>query len=142
MKIITKFDKLNTMMKSFSAKKGVLFAIITILVLTVLEFPAPLGFETRPQDGVSPLWLILFLSILVTEIAAIPLIFKRPRLGFKFAICAGVLNILQIFADQLHLMQPEVASFGYSLLEYSVGIVSLALIYFAWNAYKTVSLKV
>lgn len=119
------------MLKSFSAKMGVLFAIIVILILTVLEFPAPLGFETRPQNGVSPLWLILFLTILVTEIAAIPLICKRPMLGSKFAICAGVLNILQIFADQLHLMQPEIAPLGYSLLEYSVGVVSLILIYFA-----------
>lgn len=121
------------MLKFFSGKKGALFAIITILILTVLEFPSPIGFETRPQNGVSPLWLILFLAILVTEITAIPLIFKRPKLGFNLAICAGVLNILQIFADQLHLMQPEIAPLGYSLLEYSVGAVSLILIYIAWK---------
>lgn len=114
------------------AKVGVVVSVIIILILTVLEFPAPIGFETRPQTGVSPLWLIFFLAILVSEIAAIPLTFKKPQLGAKFAICAGVLNILQIFADQLHLMQPEVAPLGYSLLEYSVGVVSLALIGFAW----------
>lgn len=129
-------------MKITFAKRGVLGAIIAILILTALEFPPPIGFETRPQDGVSPLWLILFLSILVTEIAAIPLIFKRPRLGSKFAICAAVLNILQIFADQFHLMQPEIAPLGYSLLEYSVGIVSLALIYFARKASSLSSRKI
>jgi hypothetical protein len=116
------------------AKRGVLGSVITILILTVLEFPPPIGFETRPQNNVSMIWLVLFLAILVTEIATIPLIFKRPKLGANFAIVAGVLNIFQIFADQLHLMQPEVAPFGYTLLELSVGLVALALIYFAWNA--------
>jgi hypothetical protein len=120
------------------AKRGVFGAIIVILALTVLEFPPPIGFETRPQGDVSMLWLVFFLAILITEITAIPLIFKRPKLGSKLAICAGVLNILQIFADQLHLMQPEIAPLGYTLLEYSVGIVSLALIYFAWNVHKSV----
>ncbi|MFA6000462.1 MAG: hypothetical protein WC783_05855, partial [Candidatus Paceibacterota bacterium] len=82
------------------AKRGVTGLIIAILILTVLEFPAPIGFETRPQDNVSMLWLIFFLIILLTEVAVIPLIFKRPRLGIKFAFVAAVLNILQIFADQ------------------------------------------
>ena len=118
------------------AKRGVVGAVVAILILTVLEFPSPIGFETRPQDNVSMLWLVFFLVILITEIVAIPLIFKRPLLGAKFAISAAILNIVQIFADQLHLMQPEVASFGYTLLEYSVGIVALALIYFASKIYK------
>lgn len=117
------------------AKRGVVGAILIILILTVLEFPAPIGFETRPQDNVSILWLIFFLVILITEITAIPLIFKRPTLGAKFAIVAAILNILQIFADQLHLMQPEVASLNYTLLEYSVGIFSLLLLYFAWKVH-------
>lgn len=122
----------NQTKPSFS-KWGVVGSVIAILILTVLEFPPPIGFETRPQDDVSMLWLALFLVILVMEIASIPLIFKRPKLGAIFAITAGGLNILQIFADQLHLMQPEVAPLAYSLLEYSVGILSIVLIYFAWN---------
>lgn len=121
-------------------KRGVVGSIILILVLTVLEFPPPIGFETRPQDNVSMLWLILFLAILITEIVAIPLIFKRPSLGTKFAISAGILNIIQIFADQLHLMQPEIAPLGYTLLEYLVGVVALVLIYFAWKIHQFVSL--
>lgn len=115
------------------AKWGVVGSVITILILTVLEFPSPIGFETRSQANVSPLWLLLFLAILVTEISALSLIFKHPKLGAKLAISAGVLNIIQIFADQLHLMQPEVAPLGYTILELSVGIISLVLIYFALN---------
>jgi hypothetical protein len=115
------------------AKRRVLGSVIAILILTVLEFPPPIGFETRPQGDVSTFWLVFFLAVLVTEIATIPLIFKRPKLGFKFAVVAAVLNILQIFADQLHLMQPEVAPLAYILLEYSVGMFVLALIYFAWS---------
>lgn len=123
------------------ARRGVLGSIITILILTVLEFPAPIGFETRPQDNVSILWLVLFLAILITEIATIPLIFKRPSLGVKFAISAAILNIIQIFADQLHLMQPEVAPFGYYLLEYLVGAFALILIYFAWKVHKLLTIN-
>lgn len=122
-----------------SVQKGVLGSIIAILFLTVLEFPQPVGFETRPQDNVSMLWLVLFLIILVTEIVATFLIFKRPKLGAKIAIGAGVLNILQIAADQLHLMQLEIAPLGYTLLEYSVGLISLLLIYFAWKIHTSVS---
>jgi len=111
------------------AKWGVVGTVVALLVLTVLE----IGFEPRSQANVSPLWLTLFLAVLITEIAAIPLIFKRPKMGAKFAIVAGALNIIQIFADQLHLMQPEVAPLGYTLLEYSDGLVSIVLIYFAWK---------
>ena len=110
-------------------KLGVIGCVIAIIVLTVLEFPAPVGFETRPQDNVSLGWLILFLLIVITEIATIPLILKKPKLGSIFGIIAGSLNILQVIADQLHLMQPEVAPLRYSLLEYSVAAVSVVLIY-------------
>lgn len=126
-------SKINRRISIQWAKRGVLISVIIILILTILEFPSPIGFETRPQGDVSMFWLVYFLLILVTEIATIPLIFKLPKLGVKFAIVASVLNILQIFADQLHLMQPEVAPLAYSLLEYSVGVVALALIYFARN---------
>lgn len=115
------------------SKWGVVGSVAAILVFTVLEFPAPVGFETRPQVNVSPLWLILFLAILITEIAAVSLVFKYQKVGAKFAVAAGVLNITQIFADQLHLMQPEAAPLGYTILELSVGIISLVLIYFALN---------
>ncbi len=114
-----------------SAKIGAVGAIIAILIITVLEFPPPIGFETRPQTDVSIFWLFFFLAILITEIAAIPLIIKRPGLGRKFGIVAGTLNILQVIADQAHLMQPEIAPLGYSVLEGMVGIASLALIYFS-----------
>jgi len=84
------------------------------LGLAVMEFPPPIRFETRPHSGASPIWLVLFLAILVSEITAMILIFKRPGVGAKFAMLAAVLNIIEIFADQLHLMQPEVAPLGYS----------------------------
>ncbi len=119
-----------------SAKTGVIAAVIAIIVLTILEFPAPVGFETRPQDDVSMGWLLFFLTIVVTEIAAIPLVLKKPKLGSIFGIVAGIFNILQVIADQLHLMQPEVAPLGYSFLEYSVAAVSLVLINFSVTIYK------
>jgi len=119
------------------AQRGVLGTVVVILILTVLEFPPPLGFETRPQDDVSPLWLVLFLAILVSEVAAMILIFKRPRLGARCAVAAGCLNLLQIAADQLHLMQPEVAPLGYTILEYAVGLCSVLLIYLAWQVWQS-----
>ena len=112
-----------------------LSSIILIFILTVLEFPAPLGFETRPQGDVSLFWLAFFLIILI-EIATIPLIFKSPKIGSIFGLVAGILNIFQVIADQMHLMQPEVAPLGYSLLEGGVVIISLALIYFSWKVHQ------
>ena len=120
------------------AKRGVVGFIAATLVITALEFPAPIGFETRPQDNVSMVWLFFFLVIVVTEVATIPLIFKKAKLGSLFGITAGVLNILQVVADQTHLMQPEVAPLGYALLEYAVAIISIVLIYLSLKIYKII----
>lgn len=127
------------MMKIIFAQKGVLWSIVAILVLTILEFPAPIGFETRPQGNVSLLWLVFFLAILISEVAAMLLIFKRPLWGAKLAITAAILNILQVAADLTHMMQPEVASLGYTLLEGSVVFLSLLLIYFAIQMPRSVA---
>jgi len=115
-----------------SAKRAVIGAVIVILILTVLEFPPPLGFETRPQSDVSLFWLAFFIVILIVEMATIPMIYRRPALGGGLGILAAILNILQVLADQGHVMQPEVALFGYSVLEGMVVIASLVLAYFSW----------
>ncbi len=120
------------MISPSTARRAVLFSIIVILVLTALEFPPPIGFETRPQSDVSPLWLIFFVVILSVEIATVPLIYKRPMVGRGFGVTAAALNILQVVADQAHLMQPEVAPLNYSFLEYAVLVASLALAYSSW----------
>jgi hypothetical protein len=120
------------MISSSTARRAVLVSIITILVLTVLEFPPPIGFETRPQTDVSPLWLIFFVAILIVETATVPLIYKRPMVGRGFGITAATLNILQVIADQAHLMQPEVAPLSYSFLEYAVLVASFSLAYSSW----------
>lgn len=78
-----------------SAKRAVLGAVIVILVLTVLEFPPPIGFETRPQSNVSIIWLAFFIVILIVEIATIPLIYRRPSVGGGLGILAAILNILE-----------------------------------------------
>jgi len=124
----------NSTAKKF--KIGIIGCVVAIIFLTILEFPAPIGFETRPQNNVSIGWLFFFLTIVVAEIATIPLILKKPKLGSLFGIVAGILNILQVIADQLHLMQPEVAPLGYTLLEYLVALVSVILIYFSLKIYK------
>ena len=120
-----------TVLPSF-AKKAVVACIAAILVLTVLEFPSPFGLETRPQSNVSPMWFILFIAILALEVAVIPLIYKRPRAGAEIGLLVAALNVLQVVADQAHLMQPEVASLGYFLLEIAVLIASVFLAYFSW----------
>jgi hypothetical protein len=111
-------------------------AIAIILILTALEFPPPIGFETRPQTDVSLFWLAFFLLSLIVEIAAIPMIYKRPAIGGKLGILTATLNILQVIADQAHLMQPETATFGYLVLEDAVVFVSLILGFFSWKIIK------
>ena len=124
-----------------SAKRAVLVAVIVILILTVLEFPPPIGFETRPQSDVSLFWLAFFIVILIVEVATIPMIYRRPSVGGGLGILAAILNILQVLADQAHLMQPEVAPFGYSVLEGMVVIASLALAYFSWAVRQAAGAK-
>ena len=119
------------------ARKAVVAIVIAILVMTVLEFPSPIGFETRPQSDVSSFWLVFFLIILIVEIVTIPMIYKRQSIGSRLGIFAAILNILQVIADQAHFMQPEVAPLGYSLLEGMVVIASVALVYFSWSALKS-----
>jgi hypothetical protein len=46
---------------------------------------------------------------------------------------AAILNILQVVADQAHLMQPEIAPFGYLLLEDAVVLASLTLGFSSWR---------
>jgi len=117
-----------------SAKRAVLGAVIVILVLTALEFPPPIGFETRPQSNVSIFWLAFFIVILIVEMATIPAVYRCPSVGGGLGILAAILNILQVLADQAHLMQPEVAPLGYSMLEGMVVIASVGLAYFSWAA--------
>ena len=114
-----------------SAKRAVIAAVIMILILTFLGFPPPVGIETRPQSHVSLIWLVYFVVVLIVEIAAIPMIYRRPSVGGVLGILAAILNILFILADQAHLLQPEVAPFSYFLLQSVTVIASLALAYFS-----------
>jgi hypothetical protein len=91
-----------------TAKRTVLGTVIVVLILTVMESSLPIGFETLPQSDVSLFWLAFFVIILI-EVATIPMIYRRPALGGGLGILAGILNILQVLADQTHPMQPEVA---------------------------------
>jgi hypothetical protein len=129
---VSRMSRLRFRLSPISAKRAVLGTIIVILVITALEFPPPIGFETRPQSDVSPVWLVFFLVILVVEIVTIPIVYRRPSIGGRLGILAATLNILQVLADQTHLIQPEVAPFGYSVLEGLVVIASLMLVYSSW----------
>lgn len=119
------------MMSNQRAKAGVLGGVIAILIITVFELPPPIGIESRPQTEVSLLWLGLFLIILATEIATMIFIFRKPKLGKKLGITAGVLNMVQVAADQAHLMQPDAIPLEYSILEGLAVAASVALIYFS-----------
>jgi len=86
------------------------------------------------QEPVSLFWLLFFLIIVIVEIATIPMLYsRRPKIGGNLGVFAAVLNILQVIADQAHLMQPEVAPSGYLVLEDMVVLVSLILGFFSWQ---------
>lgn len=111
--------------------------VIVILSLTFLGFPPPVGIETRPQSHVSLNWLVYFVVVLIVEIAAIPMIYRRPSVGGVLGILAAIFNILFVLADQAHLLQPEVAPLSYSILQSMTVVASLALAYFSWVVRQT-----
>ncbi|MHB1261016.1 MAG: hypothetical protein ACYC2H_04795 [Thermoplasmatota archaeon] len=116
--------------------KGLVVATIALMLyLTALQFPPPIGFESRPQDDVSLMWLGLFGVILVSELATGALIHARPRVGAALGLAAAVLNVLQVIADQAHLMQPEVAPLAYRLLEDLVALLAVALGLLCWRVW-------
>ena len=121
----------NRVWGHMSAKRGVVASIFIILILTVLEFPKRFGLGTRSQGNVSRPWFVFFFVILFCEIVALIWIHRHAKMAARLAIVAAVLNIFQIVAYHTHMVRPQLASRSYSLLEYAVGFVSLALIYFS-----------
>lgn len=122
---------LSSRLTPSSTKKAALGLVVVLLILVVLGFPPPLGFETRSQSDVSAFWLLPFVVTWILEILTIPMIFKRPALGGLLGIVSAMLSILGVLADQAHLIQPEVAPFNYSILQGIIVITSLALVYFS-----------
>lgn len=120
-----------------SARRGIIISIFLIIILTILEFPAPIGFEVRPQNNVSLWWLILFLAIIISELFAFFSVFKKPHWGARAGVLAGTLNVLQVIADQMHLMQPELAPYYYLLLEDVVFLASCVLIFASYKILTT-----
>jgi hypothetical protein len=80
--------------------------------------------------------LLLFLAILVSELTAAIMIHRRPGPAAGLAMAAAVLNLVQVAADQLHLMQPEPAPFGYSALELAVAVLSVVLLGCGWIVWR------
>jgi hypothetical protein len=109
-----------------------------ILILTFLGFPPLVGIETRPWSNVSTIWLAYFVFVLIVETSTIPMIYRRPSLGGRLGILAASLNILFVLAGQVRLLQPEVASLSYSVLQSMTVIASLALAYFSCTVSRTV----
>jgi hypothetical protein len=121
-----------------SAKRPVIAAVLMILILTFLGFPPLVGIETRPRSNVSTIWLAYFVFVLIVETSTIPMIYRRPSLGGRLGILAASLNILFVLAGQVRLLQPEVASLSYSVLQSMTVIASLALAYFSCTVSRTV----
>jgi hypothetical protein len=53
-------------------------------------------------------------------------------------ILAAMLNIIQVIADQAHLMQPEIAPIGYTVLEGLAVMAALLLAYFSLTVLRSV----
>jgi len=105
----------------YSKKGRDYISVIVIIVLTFL-----VGIETRPQSNVSLVWLAYFFVVLISEIATIPIIYKRSNLWGVIGILAAILNILFIVADQAHLLQ-LCAPLSYSILQSIIVIGSILL---------------
>ncbi len=126
----------STKIAPSTAKKVVAGSAVAILIIILLGFPQPIGFETRPQADVSMIWAVLCIAIFASLLATIRLVFTRPSTGAKLGILAGILTILQSGADQAHLMQPEAVPLACTALEGLSVIASLVLIYCAWIVFR------
>lgn len=63
------------------ANRAVIAAVIVILILMLLGFPPPVGIEILPQSHVSLIRLVYFVVVLIVEIGALPMIYRRPIAG-------------------------------------------------------------
>ncbi|MDA4127860.1 MAG: hypothetical protein OK422_00110 [Thaumarchaeota archaeon] len=86
--------------------KQTLVVLIILLATVDAFFPAPFGLETRSLSAESLLSSVPYGVALVFIILAIPLIWKRPKIGSLVGILAAILNDTGILLDQLGFVVP------------------------------------
>lgn len=86
--------------------KWTLIVLAIALASWVAYFPSPYGLETRPISSTSLIFGIPFFVGLVLNIAAIPVLWRRPRTGSLLAVLLGIAFIIGILFDQAGLVVP------------------------------------
>jgi hypothetical protein len=83
------------------------FVVLAVeLVSWDAYFPAPYGLETRPISNISPVFGIPFYLAFALNIAAIPILWWRPRMGSPLVLLLGIVFLLGIPLDQAGLVVP------------------------------------
>src|SRR6267378_3090296 len=70
--------------------KWALLVLIVDLVSWFAYFPAPYGLETRPISSTSLIFGIPFFLALLLNIAAIPILWRRPKIGSLLTLVLGI----------------------------------------------------
>ncbi|MDA4129083.1 MAG: hypothetical protein OK422_06495 [Thaumarchaeota archaeon] len=89
-----------------STARRSLILLIVLLVSWDAYFPSPFGFETRPIASTSLIFGIPFFVALFLNILAIPVLWKRPRIGSVFGILTAALMVLGVALDQTGFVVP------------------------------------
>src|SRR5712664_3111650 len=93
-------------MKPSGPAKWTLIVLAVDLVSWVAYFPAPYGLETRPISSTSPIFGFPFFVALALNIAAIPVLWWKPKVASLLAILLAIFFIVGILLDQAGLVVP------------------------------------
>jgi hypothetical protein len=120
---------------------------ILLLVFVFCDFLiSPVVFETRASALLGNLsslrWLIVLFLGLFLNIAAIVLLFFKPRIGSLVAVVGSVLYLIVTIGDQFGLVTPLKAPAIVSAIEVITAIVLLGVFVFASMVYRENSRKI
>jgi hypothetical protein len=111
--------------------------LIVDLVSWVAYFPAPYGLETRPISSTSPIFGIPFFIALALNIAAIPILWRKPKVGSPLTLVLGIAFISGILLDQAGLVVPGLAPpLVVTAFQVEGAVLSILLLVFGTMTYR------
>jgi hypothetical protein len=115
--------------------------VVLLLVFVFLDFLiSPVVFETRGSallgNPSSLRWLVVLFLGLFLNIAAIVLLFVKPRVGALVSAVGSILYLVVTVGDELGFVTPLKAPAAVSAVEVIIAVVLIAVFAFASMVYR------